>query len=201
MKTIAWDVDDVLNDLTFVWFQRWWRPTHPDCRVRWEDLLQNPCHELLGISRESYLQSLDHFRGSGRYEELEPRAEICAWFKRHGAHYHHLALTAVPRGAVSRSAAWVFRHFGDWIRGYQFIPSPRREENIPHYDHNKAAYLGRLPGRVDLMIDDNEETVAGICALGLPALLFPRPWNSSREQTVDDFIRQLVEITQSTTNA
>ena len=33
MKTIAWDVDDVLNDCMRTWFERTWLPAHPGCAV------------------------------------------------------------------------------------------------------------------------------------------------------------------------
>jgi len=194
MPTIAWDVDDVLNDLTFVWFNEDWLPAHPQCAVGWEQLTENPCHETLGISLEAYLQALDRFRDSDMFPALSPRAEIASWFVEHGPRWHHFALTAVPRRAAHRSAAWVFEHFGDWIRGLHFVPSRRATERAPRYDESKAAYLQRI-GPVNLFIDDNEQTVAAVKALGIRTLLFPRPWNGMRQESIGQFVRDLTAIT------
>ncbi len=50
MKTIVWDIDDVLNDLTRAWFETAWLPAHRECRLTYEELKVNPPHELLGTS-------------------------------------------------------------------------------------------------------------------------------------------------------
>ena len=47
MVTIAWDVDDVLNDLMRHWFKSTWKTTHPECKVIYEDLSENPPRQIL----------------------------------------------------------------------------------------------------------------------------------------------------------
>ena len=42
MKTIVWDVDDVLNDLMAAWFYEAWLPAHRDCTVTYAQIAQNP---------------------------------------------------------------------------------------------------------------------------------------------------------------
>ena len=59
MRTLVWDIDDVLNDLMRSWFTEEWLPTHPDCRLAYADLLENPPHRVLGIAEAEYLASLD----------------------------------------------------------------------------------------------------------------------------------------------
>ena len=44
MLTLAWDVDDVLNDLMQVWLEEAWLPAHPECNVTYRDLTSNPPH-------------------------------------------------------------------------------------------------------------------------------------------------------------
>ena len=38
MLTIAWDVDDVLNDLMGAWLKDAWLPAHPECTLAYDDL-------------------------------------------------------------------------------------------------------------------------------------------------------------------
>jgi hypothetical protein len=176
-KTIVWDVDDVLNDLTGSWLFAW-RQEHPGCGVAYEDLQKNPPHEVLGITVDSYLQSLDSFRRSPQYENMAPIKEVKDWFLQTGDRFRHIALTAVPLRAASASAQWVFNHFGTWIRTFHFVPSKRKDETIPRYEDDKADALRRL-GPVDLFIDDYPDHVVAAEKAGIHALFFPRPWNHS----------------------
>ena len=106
MKTIAWDIDDVLNDLMYLWFQSW-NTDNSASAVRYADLMENPPHGILGITMESYLKSLDTFRLSSSYLDMEPIKEVSEWFVDNGSRFRHIALTAVPLSAASVSAQWV----------------------------------------------------------------------------------------------
>ncbi|MEM5786778.1 MAG: hypothetical protein AAGU11_05625 [Syntrophobacteraceae bacterium] len=177
MKTIIWDVDDVLNDLMKEWFMDY-SLSHATCSHTYDRLTDNPPHALLGISREEYLESLDTFRLSGKVEKMRPVGEVFEWFCRNGDRFHHVALTATPLCAGSISAGWVMRHFGRWIRSFNVIPSPRTGEKVFCYHETKADFL-RWWGKGDILVDDSTENVTGALALGLKAVLFPRPWNGS----------------------
>jgi FMN phosphatase YigB (HAD superfamily) len=179
MRTLVWDVDDVLNDLMRAWFVEAWRPAHPATRLAYEDLVENPPHRLLGVSLETYLASLDAYRASPAGSGLPPDAAVLAWFRRHGAAYRHLALTSTPRAHAPQAAAWVLHHFGDWIRTVSFVPSLRAGEALPAYDGSKAGFL-RWLGRGDMLVEDNPEAVRKASALGLGTILVPRPWNRGR---------------------
>jgi phosphoglycolate phosphatase-like HAD superfamily hydrolase len=174
-KTIVWDVDDVLNDLMGSWFLVWCQG-HPGCTVGYKDLKKNPPHELLGITMESYLQSLDAFRLSASYQGMSPTKAVKDWFLQNGDKFRHIALTAVPLRAASFTAQWVFKNFGAWIRTFHFVPSKRKDEMIPQYEDDKAEAL-RCLGAVDLFIDDNAEHVGAARKAGIQTLFFPRPWN------------------------
>lgn len=177
MKTIVWDVDDVLNDLTRLWLDAW-RVAHPSC-VAYKDLTRNPPDSALGIALEEYLESLDLFRQSRAYRDMPPVADVKEWFVLNGKKFRHAALTAAPLRAASASAWWTLTHFGEWIRAFHFVPSKRNGEMIVEYDRSKAEFLRRR-GDVDLFVDDNAENVAGATQAGINALLFPRPWNGSK---------------------
>lgn len=179
MKTVVWDVDDVLNDLMKVWFEQFWRPKHPGATLTYEAIKVNPPHQLLGVSKEEYLASLDEFRLSGCYDQLKPLEEIRKWFDAQGAKCRHVALTRVPVAAAHISAAWLMKHFGRWIRSFHFIPSYRQGENPPAYDENKGAYLNYF-GKADLLIDDTMENIEAAKKAGVKTLIFPRPWNKSK---------------------
>jgi hypothetical protein len=177
MLTIAWDIDDVLNDLMGVWFEEWWKPEHTDCVLNYKDLTENPPHQLLGVGQSDYLQSLDAFRLSGDYDRLQPNSQVLKWFEKHGPSYRHMALTAVPRIAASISASWVFRHFGDWIRTFHFVPSHRPGDIPTSYETTKADYLNWLK-RIDIFIDDHANNVCDVKSTKIRCFMLSRPWNS-----------------------
>jgi len=178
MQTIVWDVDDVLNELMRNWFEHKWLPEHRSCSVRYESLTHNPPHELLGISLVEYQQSLDSFRLSADFRRLVPISEVTAWFHRSGHRFHHIALTATPVLCAPQSAEWVFRHFGNWIRSFAFVPSRRTGDPAFEYDNTKKAYL-QWWGKADYLIDDSPVHVEAARELGIRSILIPRPWNQA----------------------
>ena len=113
MKTIAWDIDDVLNDLMRCWFEQSWLVTNPEYKLEYEDLKQNPPHDILGISLKEYLISLDNFRVSESARKMQPVKEILDWFIKYGSSYRHIALTARSLETIPVLSNWVFRYFGD----------------------------------------------------------------------------------------
>jgi hypothetical protein len=195
MLTIAWDVDDTLNDLMYIWFEEWWRSKHPDCRLSYEDLTENPPHRLLGITKTDYQDSLDTFRLSGHYSRLLPNPAVLRWFEEHGHRYRHIVLTAVPRVAASISASWVMTHFGAWIRTFHFVPTPRSSDSIPAYESSKAEYLKWL-GLADVFIDDNPGSVREVRSLGIRSYLTSRPWNGGG-MDIDLILESLVNISET----
>jgi len=179
VKTIVWDVDDVLNDLMGNWLEQQWLPRNPGCPIGYAALTENPPHRVLGVSREAYLESLDDFR-LARMADLNPVPEVRAWFEQQGHKFRHVVLTAVPVGTAHLSAGWVLRHFGEWIRSFHFVPSPRKDDPPFHYDQSKGEFL-RWLGRGDILVDDQPANLAAAADLGLGGILFPRPWNDGSE--------------------
>jgi 5'(3')-deoxyribonucleotidase len=192
MLTIAWDVDDVLNNLMRIWFETCWLPRHPSCKLNYEAIKENPPHSFLGVELDEYLQSLDYFRCSGAYSQLQPNPQVVEWFQEQGFLFRHIALTAVPRAAAHISAAWVIRYFGDWIRTFHFVPSLRSNQVVPEYEKTKPDYLNWLK-KVDVFIDDNPNNLAGLEAGGIKPLLLSRPWNSSSLR-MDDLLRIISQL-------
>jgi FMN phosphatase YigB (HAD superfamily) len=189
MKTIVWDVDDVLNDLTREWFEKEWLVTHPECNISYTQLKSNPPNELLNIDVQDYLRSLDHYRllyGS----KLKPVDEVYSWFKRYGQMYRNIVLTSTPLFYAPYSSEWVLRNFGAWIRSFNFLPSLREESEIFNYDMNKASYL-KLFDKVDLFIDDNEKNILEARSIGINCITMPRPWNSDTS-TIKEFLYNLI---------
>ncbi|MGA2228647.1 MAG: hypothetical protein ABSH41_29790 [Syntrophobacteraceae bacterium] len=178
MKTIIWDVDDVLNDLMRSWFEEYATLVGADSHITYNQLTSNPPHELLGISRMEYLASLDAFRLSEMAGTMKPVHEIFEWFCRYGESCHNVALTAAPLCASPVCAEWVMRNFGLWIRSFNVIPSPRPGIEAAQYHGAKSDFLGWW-GKADILVDDSEENIAGAVSLGIQAVLFPRPWNRS----------------------
>ncbi|MDR3567260.1 MAG: hypothetical protein P4L43_04455 [Syntrophobacteraceae bacterium] len=192
MKTIVWDVDDVLNDLMGAWLADWTKANTASRPLPYEGLSTNPAHELLGISRAEYLESLDTFRLCGKAAKLTPQPEVYEWFARFGNTCRNVALTAVPLSAAHVSADWVMRNFGKWIRSYNVAPSSRAGDGEEILGETKSEFL-LWWGKADVLVDDSEENVAGARALGMAAVLFPRPWNRSL-LTIEDALDELSKL-------
>lgn len=186
---VVWDVDDVLNHLMPEWFMAFKIEHHIESV--YEDLIQNPPHDILDISKKEYLQSLDTFR-SEKYIELAPNIEVLNWFEKHGHAFRHAVLTAVPVKYASLSAAWVMKNFGKWIRSYHFVPSRREDDNMPEYDTSKKECLSRL-GKVEVFIDDNQDNIQDASELGIKTSLFPAPWNHNRNKSIQTAIKEIIK--------
>lgn len=193
MLTIAWDVDDVLNDLMRLWFEKEWSPAHPDCTLKYNDITENPPNRLLGVNESEYHISLDTFRLSKAAEQMLPVPEVLSWFNRYGDRFIHIALTARSIQTVPAASAWVFRHFGKWIRSFHFIPAKRKYQIVPKYHQSKTDFLCWL-GKVDILVDDNQSNVSSARAMGINCILIPRAWNHGKttiEQALDELLKEL----------
>jgi hypothetical protein len=179
MLTIAWDIDDVLNELMLTWFTQVWKAEHPDSRLGYSDISQNPPDRVLGISRADYLNSLDRFRASEGARNMPPNRPVLEWLNSFGESYRHIALTARPLESTPHAAEWLFRHFGMYIRTFAVVPS-RYADGVPPYDRDKPEYLSWL-GKADILVDDSEENIRGAERLGLRGVLYPQPWNRASE--------------------
>ena len=186
MITIAWDIDDVLNNLTEAWLA-----TQP-CPPSYRSLIRNPPAGLVDLSLDQYLASLDVFRAT-RYAALQPNAAVLEWFQQNGDRARHVALSAVPRAFASVSASWTFTHFGDWIRSFTFVPSPRPFDSHPPYDTTKGQFLARCSG-IDVLVEDSEANALDAQQLGLTAFLYPQPWNTAKDASVQDLLSRLTNL-------
>lgn len=192
MITVAWDVDDILNNLMFDWFTKKWLVEHRDCKIKFEQLTDNPPHQILQIEESEYLKSLDDYRLSDNYINSIPNSEILQWFEKYGAYARHLAVTAVPLKAAHISAFWVIRHFGKWIRSFNFLPSKRSNEDTTEYYHNKNDYLNTLK-KIDILIEDNQMNIIEPQKNGIKCFLVEKPWNNGK-LTVTEILNELNRI-------
>ncbi|MBE3144182.1 MAG: hypothetical protein IMZ61_09705 [Planctomycetes bacterium] len=183
MKTIVWDVDDVLNDLMRSWFEQEWLPAHPDCKMSYSDITQNPPHSVLGISKSEYLASLDVFRLSDKARSMKPNPDVVAWLRQTGDRFRHLALTARPLDTVPPLAEWSFHHFGAYMRTFSVVQI-RQEAHIPHYEQSKKEFLQWL-NKADILIDDNQDNVESANSIGIKGILYPQPWNTCKLTVID----------------
>jgi FMN phosphatase YigB (HAD superfamily) len=188
-RVVVWDVDDVLNELMREWFEDWWRPRHPECTHDYADISANPPHSVLGISEAAYLSSLDEFR-EARFAALMPRPEVLQWFREHGHRAHHVALSAPPEAFAHASAAWVIRHFGQWIRTYAFVPARRGRTDVADPRVAKRNYLEWL-GHGDVFLDDRADNVQAARSLGMTGIVLPQPWSTSPHQSFRGALAQL----------
>ncbi len=198
LPVVAWDVDDVLNDLLAAWLAHWNAENLGRVRT-WDirEITANPPHAVLGIPLEQYLQSLDAFR-LAHAANLSPRTEVLRWFETHGERARHVAITSTSMVATPVSAAWVMRHFGRWIRAVLFVPALRKDKPHPLYDANKGELLARMGG-ADILVDDLPSNLAHAATKGIATLEWPCPWNSSRLDIKDTL--GVLEATLASTKA
>jgi len=101
------------------------------------------------------------------------------WFRLHGRKAEHFVVTSVPLIAAHLSAEWVFSHFGKWVRSFNIVPSPR-EGDHDHGVSRKSDFL-RTFAKVDIVVEDNLETIRSMREMGISTVTIPRPWNDSME--------------------
>lgn len=178
MKTVVWDVDDVLNDLMNNWFEIFKKTKNVN--ITFQQIKENPPHRILGISLNEYLKSLDEFRLSEHYQKMQPVNTVLDWFENYGGKFRHIALTATPLSTAPTTAQWVLKNFGKWIRTFHFVPSKRQQIAVPEYDKDKSDFISWI-GKIDYFIDDNLENVMKAEQMGIRAILWRRPWNSASQ--------------------
>jgi hypothetical protein len=193
--SIAWDIDDVLNDFMRNWLDYIKASGECSGSFKYNDLTTNPPHGIFDGELDRYLASLDAFREKS-LPGLAPQKKMLEWFEKNGHEYRHIALTAIPRRFAPESASWLMKHFGKWIRSYNFVPSFRANDIIPSYDDDKKGFLTWI-GKVDLLIEDNEKNILDAYSLGIKTCMFPRPWNSAKAKGVDQFFIELDETLKS----
>jgi hypothetical protein len=191
---ILWDVDDVLNQLMKEWLESWHQQEGIGrSHVSFDQLTDNPPHNQIGISLQEYHRSLDEFRNSLAARDLIPNKQVLHWFNQHGRDHVHIALTARPTLTMPNQAAWIYNHFGRWIQSVVAVAPARKYVDSQQHAvfQTKAAYAKWL-GKPSVLIDDNQENIASVKGICPFALLFPQPWNASR-QKADEVLSQLTE--------
>lgn len=186
---IIWDVDDVLNGLMLAWFSAW-RIVNGVEELEFADLTENPPSKLLGVSPESYYQSLDHFRNSEKAKRLTPNPLLLQWFRQYGHNHTHIALTARPMSTMANQAWWLYRYFGGWIHTLGVVPPSRDQQNLGRFK-NKAEYIKWL-GKGDVFVDDSLMNVADVADVGIKTYLYPQPWNGN-QQSEAEFVERFTE--------
>jgi hypothetical protein len=185
-KLFIWDIDDVLNDLTALCVSTTAQALKPGIRL--EDLQNNPPLAELGCTLDEYRQILDDCRDRYLYE-VPPRKEVLAFFQQYGDRFRSLTLSSAPMHMAPRSAEWVLRHFGSWLQGTLFVPSPRKNITIEsQLFHSKAEAVIARDG---ILIDDMQKNVDSVRAAGKKAFCFPAPWNENRNMSIEEFLTKL----------
>ena len=116
------------------------------------------------------------------------------FFERHGAEFHHAALSAAPVRFAPDSAQWLLRYFGLWIQSCIFIPSKRPGVIVlSQRFKSKGEALSSL-GDNAVLIDDSPLNIADAEKYGCRTMLFPAPWNENRNMPVEDFLNELMKL-------
>lgn len=183
---ILWDIDDTLNRQIEIFMEH--SPLAAGKEYR--EINLKPQYLSFGCTREEYLDDLDRCRREFIYDS-EPRPEMVEFFREYGHSFRSLTLSAVPITIAPLSAAWVYRHFGQWIQGTIYVPSKRsRVQILSHSFNSKAEAVTALNG---LLVDDTADHVESTREAGGRALYFPAPWNENADMPITVFLQQLID--------
>lgn len=186
---LIWDIDDVLNDLSRLCIESTAQKLRPG--IKFEEIKNNPPLPELGCDLEEFRLILDECRDKYLYSQA-PRKDVLAFFQKNGENFRSMTLSSAPMDMASRSAEWVLRHFGRWIHGTVFVPSPRKRviTGSPLFS-SKAEAVVTLGG---ILIDDMPINVEAVKKAGGKALYFPAPWNENKNLAVQDFFHILEKM-------
>ena len=188
LPIIVWDVDDVLNRLMDSWLKSWNQKN--DLNVALMNIKDNPPHEILKISKETYFNSLDDFRNSEAGINVEENSTVKNWFENHGSRFYHMACSARPIHTMPNQAWWIYHNYGQWIHTVHVAGTGRNKE-MDYKNISKADFISWIDKEV-LFIDDSEENVNAVSETGSETMLYPQPWNSSKHSE-EEFIAKLNE--------
>lgn len=190
MLTIAWDVDDVLNNLMEEWLKDY--SIKNEKQIPYSSIKENPPSEILGISLNEYFKSLDKFRLSEASLNMAPNSEILNWFEQNGGYFKNIALSATTQFTSQNGAFWVMKHFSKWISSYNIVPSYRDGENYTRQFETKKDFLNWIKV-VNILVDDNEKNIQQAEELGIKGFLVSRPWNTGG-LTITEILAELNKL-------
>ena len=190
MLTIAWDVDDVLNNLTEQWLCNYCKTKN--IKIKYENIIENPPHNILNITFDEYIDSLDSFRLSDKALNMLPNSKILNWFEQYGYLFNNIVITSTSAKTSQNSAFWVMKHFYKWIHSFNVVPSYRIDDNVVRINKTKKDFLKKF-GNVDIFIDDNEENIEGAKELNIKTFLVSKPWNKNGLE-IENILMKLTEI-------
>ena len=185
---LIWDIDDVLNELIPLCIATTAQKVKPG--IKREDVQTNPPLEELGCSLDEYRKLLDECRDRHLYSR-PPRREVLEFFQEWGNCFRSVTLSSSPMHMAPRSAEWVLHHFGSWIQGTIFVPSPRK-----HVPVESALFASKAEAVLSLggiLIDDMPINVENVRAAGGEALYFPAPWNENKNMSIKDFFSEVIK--------
>lgn len=190
MLTIAWDVDDVLNNLMQAWLEDFCE--QKNIEFEYENIVTNPPHELLGISLAEYHTSLDEFRKSKKALYLNPNPQIIEWMEKNQNKFKHITLSGTSTETAKYGAFWVMKNFSKWINSYNIVPSYRAGENFVRQNETKKDFLQWM-NVVDILIEDNQKNYEDAKSLGIKSFLVARPWNKGG-QSIEEILKELNKL-------
>lgn len=182
-----WDIDDVLNDLSRLCIEHTAQRLKPG--ITFAEIKNNPPLEELGCTLEEFMGILDECRQEYLFS-APPRQEVLDFFNSFGDRFHSMTLSSCPMHLAPRSAEWVLRHFGKWIQGTLFVPSPRK-----HIPVNSVLFSSKAEAVIKLnatLIDDMPINVERVREAGGRALYFPAPWNPNKDVPPGEFLDSLL---------
>lgn len=164
MKVIAFDLDDVLGDLTGS-FSRYLGRVH-DLAFDREEVSTYPLPDRIRDTR------FDEFYDSDEYRQPEPFTLAQEAVEELGGEYELVIISVRPETVRDIVEAWLDTHFKDSFQHVHLMGLMEKSDGTRMTKGELAKELG-----VAVFVEDSKKNAENIVSYGIPVVLLDCPWN------------------------
>jgi uncharacterized protein len=164
MKRIAFDLDDVLGDLTGS-FSKYLGRVH-DLAFDREEVTTYPLPDRISDTR------FDEFYDSDEYRQPEPFTLAQEAVEELGGEYELVIISVRPETVRDIVETWLDSHFKDSFRHIHLMGLMEKSDGTRMTKGELARELG-----VAVFVEDSKKNAENIAAHGIPVVLLDCPWN------------------------
>lgn len=167
---IGVDVDEVLGDNLRVMLP--WMKEHYGVSVAWRDMWSYKFYESWDETPSEAREQIDAFIESHAFATMPPVKGSQEAVHRLANNGHELfVVTSRPRFLDGVTEDWLHTHFGDVFEDTLYTDMHGFGEETPKH------VLAQRHG-LDVHLDDNAEYACHVSEVGVPVVLFNKPWNA-----------------------
>ena len=169
---IAIDIDDVLAD-TLNYFLNYYNNLYKKNFSR-KDFYIYHWWEVLGISKEEFLEIFKIFVAEKNFEKFSPMRSAQSVINKIKKDHHLIIITGRENYLIDATEYWLNRHFPN-VFGEIYYTASMLEKKLEAVSKTGACWQGGA----DLIIDDQFAFANDCATSGLQTFLFHSPWNKN----------------------